>query len=116
MSGVGTPPRRVRRRLGDPSLPADAFVPKKRGFLESTQSPPPQWLGNQNAAPCLSTDRKKGLFWGVLAAKSMFRETKNEFAFVFLRFFEIFHVASHCRAVITSDSGLPRKIIPKSLR
>jgi hypothetical protein len=33
---------------------------------------------------------KAGLFWGVLAAKSMFQVTKIEFAFEFWRLFKIF--------------------------
>jgi hypothetical protein len=59
---------------------------------------------------------KTGLFWGVLAAKSMFREIKIEFVFEFWRFFKIFCVASHCRQGINGGSGPPKKIIPKSLR
>jgi hypothetical protein len=40
-------------------------------------------IRKQKGAPYLSTDRKTGLFWGVLAAKSMFWKIKIEFAFVF---------------------------------
>ena len=59
---------------------------------------------------------KAGLFLGVLAAKSMFLEIKNEFAFEFWRFFKIFRVASRCNAVINIDREPSKKIIPKSLR
>jgi hypothetical protein len=46
----------------------------------------------------------------------MFLETKNEFAFEFLRFFEIFHVANSCSAVTNIGAYPFEKIIPKSLR
>jgi hypothetical protein len=57
-----------------------------------------------------------GCFWSVLAAKPTFLKIKIEFAFEFLRLFEIFRVASRCRAVITIDPAPSKKIIPKSLR
>jgi hypothetical protein len=41
---------------------------------------------------------------------------KIEFAFEFLRFFELFSVASRCGAELTIDQNPPEKIIPKSLR
>ncbi len=46
----------------------------------------------------------------------MFHEIKIEFAFEFLLFFEIFCVASRCKAVTTIDLDPSKKIIPKSLR
>jgi len=51
---------------------------------------------------------KTGLFWGGLAAKSMFLEIKNEFAFDFWRFFEIFCVARRCRAAANIGSDPPK--------
>src|ERR1700722_19074772 len=59
---------------------------------------------------------KTGLFWVVLAGKSMFCEIKTEFAFEFLWFLEIFRAASRCREATTIDSDPSKKIIPKSLR
>jgi hypothetical protein len=46
---------------------------------------------------------KMGLFWGVLATKSTFLETKTEFAFEFWRFFRIFGVASCYSAAASID-------------
>jgi hypothetical protein len=88
----------------------------KTRFHESAQFPLPQRISDQELRTNLVLTEKTGPFWGVLAGKSMFHEIKIEFVFVFLRFFAIFRVASHCRLGINSEPDPPKKIIPKSLR
>jgi len=73
------------------------FRAQKRSFKESTQFPMPQHLSDKKPDNRLVLTEKRGLFWGVLAAKSMFREIKMSFSFEFLRFFKNFCVARRCR-------------------
>jgi hypothetical protein len=76
----------------------------------------PQCLGDKSARHVLVLTEKTGLFWGVLAAKSMFLKTKSYFAFEFLRFFAILRDAKRCRAGTTILQDRPKKIVSKSLR
>jgi hypothetical protein len=96
--------------------PKGPNLAQKTRFQKSIQFLLPQHLSNQAVRDSLVLTEKRGLFWGVLAAKPMFLETKNEFAFVFWRFFEIFCAASCCKAAINIHSDPLKKIIPKSLR
>ena len=79
--GGCAPRNQAASRVSQPALRVGRILTQKRRFQDSAQFPLPQRLSDQTAQHVLVLTEKTGLFWGVLAAKSMFREIKMTLCF-----------------------------------